>query len=254
MTLLPLLSETQSALVELLAVVAAALLATSLLKRNVTWHRMVLFGIAIVLATRYIWWRATDTLAPPGLTVDFLASGSLFLFEAAALVGSLSAFVMLTRSRDRSPEATAHLGWWEPGPMPKVAILIATYNEELEVLKRTIVGAMALRHPRKEIFILDDGRRDWLREYCARMGVGYVTRPDNKGAKAGNMNHALAMLDASAEPPDFVAVLDADFVRRRGFISRTLALFHDPKVGLVQTPQHFFNADPIQHNLGLSRS
>lgn len=250
----PLLSETQSALVELCAVIAAAFLATSVLNRRTTWHRLLLFGIAFLFAGRYIWWRATSTLAPPGLTFDFLASGSLFLFEAAALVGSLSAFVMLTRTRDRSPDATENLGWWEPGPMPKVAILIATYNEELEVLERTVVGALALRHPRKEIFVLDDGRRDWLRDYCGRMGVGYITRPDNKGAKAGNMNHALALLDASPEPPDFVAVLDADFVPHRGFISRTLALFRDPKVGLVQTPQHFFNADPIQHNLGLSRS
>lgn len=239
MTGLPLLSETQSGLVEPCAVIAAAFLATTLMKRQVTWHRFVLFGVALVLAGRYIWWRAADTLAPPGLTVDFLASGSLFLFEAAALVGSLSAFVMLTRTHDRSPEATANLDWWEPGPMPKFAILIATYNEELEVLDRTIVGAMALRHPRKEIFLLDDGRRDLLRDYCGRMDVGYVTRPDNKGAKACNMNHALMMLDASDEPPDYVAVLDADFVPHREFISRTLALFHDPKVGLVQTPQHF---------------
>lgn len=49
-------------------------------------------------------------------------------------------------------------------------------------------------------------------------------------------------------------MLDADFVPHRGFLSRTLALFKDAKIGLVQTPQHFFNADPVQHNLGLSRS
>ena len=255
MIALPLLSETQSALVELGAVSAAAWVATTVFDRKKTFHRAVLFGIAFVLAGRYMFWRITDTVAAPGWTFDFLASWSLLLFEAAALIGSLSAFVMLSRTRDRSAEATANLSWWEPGPPPKVAILIATYNEELEVLERTIVGALALRHPHKEVFILDDGRREWLRDYCERMGVRYVTRPDNMGAKAGNMNHALRFLDSSPlPPPDFVAVLDADFVPHRGFISRTLALFADPKVGLVQTPQHFFNSDPIQHNLGLSRS
>ncbi len=255
MIALPLLSEAQSALVELGAVSAAAWVATTVFDRKKTFHRAVLFGIAFVLAGRYMFWRITDTVAPPGWTFDFLASWSLLFFEAAALVGSLSAFVMLSRTRDRSAEATANLSWWEPGPPPKVAILIATYNEELEVLERTIVGALALRHPHKEVFILDDGRRAWLRDYCERMGVRYVTRPDNAGAKAGNMNHALKLLDSSPlPPPDFVAVLDADFVPHRGFISRTLALFADPKVGLVQTPQHFFNSDPIQHNLGLSRS
>ena len=37
--------------------------------------------------------------------------------------------------------------------------------------------------------------------------------------------------------------------RWRIFLTRTLALFRDPDVGLVQTPQHFVNPDPIQANL-----
>ncbi|MDZ4394063.1 glycosyltransferase, partial [Cypionkella sp.] len=176
------------------------------------------------------------------------------LFEMAALVGSMSAFVIMSRTRKRQDEVATHLGWWAPAPDPRVAILIATYNEELEVLERTIVGALALNHPEKEVLVLDDGRRDWLRDYCIAQGVRYLRRPDNKGSKAGNINHALQVLATDPAPPDFIAVLDADFVPHRGFISRSLALFHDPKVGLVQTPQHFFNADPIQQNLGLSRS
>jgi cellulose synthase (UDP-forming) len=170
----------------------------------------------------------------------------------AAIIGSISAFVMLMRTRDRSAEATQNLGWWGEAAEPRVAILIATYNEDHEVLERTIVGSLGLRHKNKAVYVLDDGRRDWLRDYCAERGVGYLRRPDNNHAKAGNINHALSVL--AEDPPDFVAVLDADFVPHRGFLSRSLALFHDPSVGLVQTPQHFFNADPIQHNLNLSRS
>jgi len=170
-----------------------------------------------------------------------------------ALIGSLSAFVIMSRIRLRSDEATDHAGWWRDAE-PKVAILIATYNEDRDILERTIVGARSLRHQNKDIIVLDDSRRDWLRDFCAELGVRYMRRPDNKGAKAGNINHALARLAEEPVPPDFVAVLDADFVPHRGFISRTLALFHDPEVGLVQTPQHFFNPDPIQHNLGITRS
>ncbi len=189
-----------------------------------------------------------------GLTVDFAASWSLFALELLSLVGSLSAFVIMSRIKERSSEADANLAWWSPAPDPKVAIMIATYNEELEVLERTIVGALSLRHPNKEVLILDDGRRDWLRDYCEKKGVRYLRRSDNKGSKAGNINNGLKVLAADPEPPAFVAVLDADFVPHHGFLSRSLALFHDPKVGLVQTPQHFFNPDPIQHNLGLNRS
>lgn len=216
-------------------------------------HRSILMACTFLLALRYIWWRGTETLAPAGLTIDMLASWSLFAFELLAMVGSVSAMVVMSRIRLRSDEATANAGWWGKDE-PRVAILIATYNEELEVLERTIVGAKSLRHHNKEVLVLDDSRRDWLRDYCAEQGVRYLRRPDNKGSKAGNINHALDRLAEDPVPPDFVAILDADFIPHRGFISRSLALFHDPLVGLVQTPQHFFNADPIQHNLGISHS
>lgn len=239
---------------QLALVAGTALVLPTVVNPERTWQRALLFAVAAMLALRYAYWRLTETLAPAGLTIDCLASWSLFFFEMAALAGSISAFVIMSRTRHRADEVATHLGWWAPAPDPRVAILIATYNEELEVLERTIVGALALNHPAKEVLVLDDGRRDWLRDYCAVQGVRYLRRPDNKGSKAGNINHALDALAADPVPPDFVAVLDADFVPHRGFISRSLALFHDPCVGLVQTPQHFFNADPIQHNLGLSRS
>eukprot|EP00913_Durusdinium_trenchii_P004227 g3919.t1 len=151
-------------------------------------------------------------------------------------------------------EVERFLGWWRPAKDPKVAIMIATYNEDRAVLERTIVGAKASDHSNCDVLVLDDGRRDWLRDFSEGLGVRYVRRPDNKGSKAGNINHALGLLAQQPDPPDFVAVLDADFVPHADFIPRALALFHQADVGLVQTPQHFFNPDPIQHNLGLSRS
>ncbi|UMA64389.1 glycosyltransferase [Roseivivax marinus] len=249
----PHVGELGSAYLQVMLVAGIGLILPFVVNRSSTVHRVALFVVSIALALRYAFWRITDTLAPVGLTIDFAASGALLLLEMVALVGSLSAFVIMMRVRDRSPEADEHAAWWGEHE-PRVAILIATYNEELDVLARTIIGAKSLRHVNKEVLVLDDGRRDWLRDYCAAQAVRYMRRPDNKGSKAGNINHALARLAEDEVVPDFVAVLDADFVPHRGFISRTLALFHDPEVGLVQTPQHFFNADPIQHNLGVARS
>jgi cellulose synthase (UDP-forming) len=60
------------------------------------------------------------------------------------------------------------------------------------------------------------------------------------------MNHALAHAKGQ-----FIAVFDADFVPSKNFIRRTLGFFSDPTIGIVQTPQHFYNKDPIQTNLGL---
>ena len=246
------LGETASSVMHLMLVAGLALLIPVMADPRRTLHRTLLLVVSILLALRYLWWRATETIAPFGLTWDWAASWSLLGLEMAAVFGSISAFVMLSRTKDRGPEADANLSWWGDQPAPRVAILIATYNEDQEVLERTIIGALGLRHDNKTIHILDDGKRDWLRDYCDERGVDYIRRPDNRDAKAGNINHALQSM--AGDPPEFVAVLDADFVPHRGFLSRTLALFHDPTVGLVQTPQHFFNADPIQHNLNLSRS
>lgn len=254
MNLFPLLGEAGSSAVQLLLVIGAMLVLPMFVDRNNSWHRAPLFAICFLLGLRYGWWRLTETLAPFGLTWDCVASWSLAGMEMLALLGSLSGFVVLSRTRHRGAEVERNLGWWQPGPDPRVAILIATYNEDLEVLERTVVGALALNYRNKEVLVLDDGRRDWLREYCADVGVRYLRRADNKGSKAGNINNALRVLGEDTTPPDFIAVLDADFVPHRGFLSRSLALFHDPQVGLVQTPQHFFNADPVQHNLGLTRS
>jgi cellulose synthase/poly-beta-1,6-N-acetylglucosamine synthase-like glycosyltransferase len=237
----------------LVFVVGLAVFLQRMVEPKKTWHRTGLLAIAALLAFRYAWWRWSETLAPPGLTIEMLGSWSLFVLEMAALAGSLSALLMLTRHRDRASEVDAVGSWWGDAP-PRVAVLIATYNEEMEVLERTIVCAKVMHHENKEVIVLDDGKRDWLKEYCFSQGVRYITRPDNFGSKAGNINNALSVLAQDSCAPDFVAVLDADFVPHHGFLSRSLALFHDPEVGLVQTPQHFFNSDPIQHNLGISRS
>ena len=215
--------------------------------------RIAMAIVAIFFSLRYASWRATETLAPLEFSLDTLASWSFFFFEAGSIISGLSAFIILSRYRDRSPDAdqgTAAMARMAP----RVAVLIATYNEEWPVLERTIAGALACDYPNKRIYVLDDGRRDWLGVRCRAMGVTHVTRPDNRDSKAGNINHALAMLRVRRDTPDYVAVLDADFVPHRDFLTRALALFVDPKIGLVQTPQHFFNPDPIQHNLGISRS
>ena len=224
-----------------------------LLNRTSTPARLFMFAVAVFLAARYLNWRLTQTLPPLGWTLDAAVSWSFALLEGATIVSSVSAFTILSRHSDRTPEADRNLEWYKGQP-PRVAILIATYNEEWPVLERTIAGALACDYEPRQIHVLDDGRREWLAERCRVAGIEHVTRPDNKDGKAGNINHMLARLRERPDRPDFVAVLDADFVPHRDFLVRTLALFHDPLVGLVQTPQHFFNPDPIQHNLGISRS
>jgi cellulose synthase (UDP-forming) len=239
--------ETGAAALQVLAAAALAVGLAGLLDWRATAHRALFLAVSTALGLRYLHWRVTETLP----AADAWASYAFFALEAMAFLSAVSAAVLMARHRDRGAEADAGEGWWGTAP-PRVVVLIATYNEDAEVLERTLVGAAAIDHPAFEVWLLDDGNRPEMARLARRHGARHVTRPDNAHAKAGNINHALALMRAEGKPPDFVAVLDADFVAHDGFLRRTLALFREADVALVQTPQHFFNPDPIQHNLGLS--
>ncbi len=235
-----------------LGLLAAAILPW--LNRDNTVARTVALSVCLFLAWRYMLWRIMYTLPPVGLTLDF-GLGALFTaVEMLSMLGATVALVFLTRTRDRTPEADRNVAWLKSLPRkPLVDVLICTYNEEEEILDRTIIGALAIDYPNYRLWVCDDGRRGWLKELCARNGCGYITRSDNAHAKAGNINNALRHLAKLPQPPEFIAILDADFVPKPQFLTRTLALAREPDVGVVQTPQHFFNPDPIQSNLAMTR-
>ncbi len=139
----------------------------------------------------------------------------------------------------------------EPPPPPAedatVDVFITTYNEPLDLVMRTAIGAREIRFPHST-WILDDGARDELRDLAAAEGIGYITRSEDwtdrpRHAKAGNLNNALFMTDG-----EFLLILDADQIPDPAILDRTLGYFRDPGVALVQTPQWFTNvtdADPL---------
>ena len=127
-------------------------------------------------------------------------------------------------------------------------VYIPTFNEPMEVLEKTITGVLCLDYPNFSAWVLDDGRRPWVKAFCEAKGVGYLTRPNNSHAKAGNINHALTKTSA-----DFVAVFDADFIPQRNFLMRTMGFFADPSIGVVQVPHAFYNYDPTQIQFGAAK-
>ena len=206
------------------------------------------------VTAQYAWWRVTETLPAPALSFEYALA---LVFLVAEFVGILTAtlsLLFLTRRRDRSPDADANAEWLasldEP---PSIDVLICSYNEGREILERTIVGALGMDYPNFRIWMLDDSRRAWVKTLCAELGCRYLSRSDNAHAKAGNINHALQHIAALPEPPEFVSILDADFVPTPQFLKRAMSLFRDPAIGVVQTPQHFVNPDPIQINLGATK-
>ncbi|HEU0072710.1 MAG TPA: glycosyltransferase, partial [Dehalococcoidia bacterium] len=123
----------------------------------------------------------------------------------------------------------------------KVAVFIPTLNEPEDVLLPTIAAAVAMQ-PAHETWVLDDGRRPAVHELAMELGAHYLTRPDNKHYKAGNLNHAMDFIDA-----DIFAIFDADHVAGPNFLRHTLGYFDDPAVAVVQTPQDFYNTDSFEH-------
>ena len=95
---------------------------------------------------------------------------------------------------------------------PLIDLFICTYNEEEAILERTIIGATGMDYPNYRVWVLDDGKRPWLQAMCENLGCGYIARPDNSHAKAGNINYALGKIAQLPNPPQYISILDADFV------------------------------------------
>lgn len=209
--------------------------------------RAMAAALCIVLALRYLWWHATMGMPQGQNLLQQVWAWTFFLFESMANFSSILVYFFLSRTTDRS--AAADAGQNSPLQTAPVDVFIATYNEPASVLERTIVGAMAINHQDLRVFVLDDGARDFVRDLAHELGAHYLFRVKGKHAKAGNINNGLLHALSSGRRPAFILLLDADFVPSVNILKRTLGLFGEPDVGIVQTPQHFFNADPIQTNL-----
>ncbi len=184
---------------------------------------------ALAWGLAYLAWRAVATWhgAQPAMF------GALYVSEVFGWL-MLASFAFLAWRIPRSERPV--IGW-----RPSVDVFVCTYDEPVEILTATLVGCGGMTYPH-QTWVLDDGHRDDVRDLAQRFGVGYLTRPTNEHAKAGNLNHALGCTDGQ-----LVAVLDADHVPQRDFLDATVGYFDDPSVALVQTPHDFSNQDSFQH-------
>ena len=202
---------------------------------------------------RYGYWRISTTIKfffDPGTNwtaLDAFFIWMLVLAESYAFIilflGYLQTLWPLRRTPVPLPE--------DPEQWPAVDLLIPTYNEPLSVVRFTALAAMNIDWPadKLNVYILDDGKREEFRKFAEDAGIGYMTRDDNKHAKAGNINRALDRLDAP-----FVAIFDSDHVPTRSFLQVTLGWFlRDRKLAMLQTPHHFYSPDPFERNLGQFR-
>jgi cellulose synthase (UDP-forming) len=199
---------------------------------------------------RYGYWRLTMTYR--------------FFNDPANHWGALDAFFILSLvAAETYAFFILFLGYFQtiwplrraPVPLPEsteewphVDVLIPSYNEPLDVVRYTALGALNIDWPadKLHIYILDDGRREEFKQFALEAGIGYKIRPDNFHAKAGNINTALKSMSSP-----YVTIFDCDHVPTRSFLQMTIGWFlRDPKLAMLQTPHHFYSPDPFERNLG----
>ena len=221
-------------------------------------HKVILGDLFLFLSTFctliYLCWRVTCSIPYAYGWIAIIGSWVLLAVEILGFIESVIHYSGILKLREH--------------PLPKIAdedfpdvdIFISTYNEPPELLRKTIVGCKHMEYPDKSkvhIYLCDDHRRPEMRRLAEELGVHYFDRPDNEGAKAGNLNKAL---ERTSSP--YVVTFDADMIPQRRFLLKTIPYFVDAErinatlpensrrhLGFIQTPQSFYTPDVFQHNL-----
>jgi cellulose synthase (UDP-forming) len=202
--------------------------------------------LSLCVTARYLHWRVTETIDYATPQQGFFMIGLVLAEFYAGIAMFLGYFQTLWPLNRKPVPMPRDVDLW-----PEVDVYVPTYNESLDVVRPTVLAALAIDWPpeRLKVWILDDGRRQEFRRFAEECGCGYIVRGDNKGAKAGNINHALKHTRAP-----FIAIFDCDHVPTRGFLQLTMGwLMRDRRLAMVQTPHHFYSPDPFERNLTVGR-
>ena len=210
--------------------------------------------LSVFTTVIYLTWRIFFSLPKVYGNLPSLFSVLLLLIEIVGFAESCIHYNGMIRLRDYPLPEIA------PEEYPDVDIFVATYNESAELLRKTLIGCRSMRYPDKSkvhIYLCDDNRRTQMQELAEELGVHYFKRADNEGAKAGNLNAAMARTSSP-----YVVTFDADMIPQEDFLLKTIPYFVDAEkrnealpesekmpLGLLQTPQSFYNPDVFQHNL-----
>ncbi len=199
------------------------------------WAIRVLILITVVFTIRYFYWRVGWTMNPAAkwFFYTFLVAEMLNFIEAALF------YITTWKPTNRSPR---------PVILERtVDVFITTYNEPVSLLRETALCAVSIEYPHKT-YILDDGDRLEIADLARELNCTYISRKERTGAKAGNLNNALRQTQS-----EFIVTLDADHVPMPGLIGELIGFFAEPRVGVVQTTQDFYNLDSFQHRMRVEK-
>jgi cellulose synthase (UDP-forming) len=186
--------------------------------------------IAALIGVPLIVWYLSWLLNPDRIGEPVLYA-LLVLAELLNVIQAVGFWWTCAFERVREPRA--------PTRPVAVDVLIPRYDEPVEIVDLTVAAAAGLRGDDVRVWLLDDGDSEEMRRLAESHGVGYLRRPVHDHAKAGNVNHALELVDAP-----YVAIIDCDHVVSPDFLQATLGHFEeDERLAFVQTPQYYANGE-----------
>jgi cellulose synthase (UDP-forming) len=171
-------------------------------------YRTMLFQfsavLTVVLGIAYLNWRWRYSFNYDALWFSYL------LVTAETLSFISTTLVLFNFWANKDPDAGEPVHFLSdiedlqgrPDRPLKIDVFIATYNEEVELVRYSIIDAKNMKYPfpdvEVKVYVLDDGRRDGrnpekenMKKVAEEEGVGYLIREHNEGYKAGNLKNAL---------------------------------------------------------------
>ena len=134
----------------------------------------------------------------------------------------------------------------DDGDLPPVSIHVPACNEPPQLLVETLDALARLDYPDYEVLVIDNNTVDpevWrpVEEHCRRLGsrFRFFHVEQLAGFKAGALNFALRHTAPRAQ---VVAVIDADYVVRPGWLRDLVPAFAADQTGVVQAPQDYRDA------------
>lgn len=117
-----------------------------------------------------------------------------------------------------------------------VDVFVTVCGEDPAIIRNTIYHVRRMRWPGAlEVYLLDDGNSDVLRDLAAGFGIRYLRRRDRPAyKKSGNLNNGLRHSKG-----EFIVVFDADFAPAPEFLTETLPYMMYDNLGILQTAQYF---------------
>ena len=152
----------------------------------------------------------------------------------------LGIFTFLTFFKDYRHSKNYSIGDNNARVETKIMACVTSFNEDPELVKRTLISVNSAIYNSGDVFLLDDST-DYnismkLKKFSLSNGVKYIHRVNRSGYKAGAINNALFNYGHNY---DLLAIFDADQRPVPDFFERVSHYFNDKIVAFVQVPQSY---------------